>query len=72
LRKAACEIFFRNLSGYSQAAITAGDTAALEKADDLLQQMQRNTVFLSVAAHCKQRLPFPSHDNIRLCNVQGM
>ena len=31
LRKAACEIFFRNLSGYSQAAITAGDTAALEK-----------------------------------------
>ena len=31
LRKAACEIFLRNLSGYAQAAITAGDTAALEK-----------------------------------------
>ena len=31
MRKAACEIFLRNLSGYAQAAITAGDTAALEK-----------------------------------------
>ena len=31
MRKGACEIFFRTLSGYSQAAITAGDTAALEK-----------------------------------------